>query len=105
LRPRLVRGFSRASGADSRAFPEIGFYRQEDARRQQCGSAAADRAGHGRYNPSARQVFDAGNPSIRATMEVWPGLLALAVLLTLAEPVLRQWKGVLEALHLREQAA
>jgi hypothetical protein len=33
-------------------------------------------------------------------MELWPGLLALAVLLNLAELVLRKWKGLLEALHL-----
>ena len=57
----------------------------------------------GRYNPSARQVFDAGNRSIRATMEIWPGLLALALLLNLAELVLRKWKGVLEALHLGDR--
>jgi hypothetical protein len=38
-------------------------------------------------------------------MEVWPGLLALAILLNLAELVLRKWRGVLEALHLREQTA
>ena len=54
----------------------------------------------GRYNPTPRQAFDAGKRSVRATMEVWPGLLALALLLNLAELVLRKWKGVLEALHL-----
>jgi hypothetical protein len=49
---------------------------------------------------SPRQVFDAGNRSIRPTMEVWPGLPALAILLNLAELVLRKWKGVLEVLAL-----
>ena len=38
-------------------------------------------------------------------MSLWPGLLSLAILLNLAELVLRKWKGVLEALHLRPQAA
>jgi hypothetical protein len=38
-------------------------------------------------------------------MNLWPGLLALAILLNLAELVLRKWKGVLEALHLRPQEA
>jgi hypothetical protein len=33
-------------------------------------------------------------------MELWPGLLALAVALNLAELILRKWKGLLEALHL-----
>jgi hypothetical protein len=38
-------------------------------------------------------------------MELWPGLLGLAVLLNLAELVLRKWKGVLEALHLAPAAS
>jgi hypothetical protein len=38
-------------------------------------------------------------------MDLWPVLLALAILLNLAELILRKWKGVLEALHLRPQVA
>ena len=38
-------------------------------------------------------------------MDLWPGLLALAILLNLAELVLRKWKGLLEALHLRPATA
>jgi Ca-activated chloride channel family protein len=95
--------------ADSRAFPEVGFYRQEDEMIEYGNNVDLLRqiaaATGGRYNPSPRQVFDAGNRSIRSTMEVWPGLLALAIVLNLAELVLRKWKGVLEALHLREQMA
>jgi Ca-activated chloride channel homolog len=90
--------------ADSQAFPEVGFYRQEDEMSEYGNNVELLRqiaaATGGRYNPSARQVFDSGNRSIRATMEIWPGLLALALLLNLAELVLRKWKGVLEALHL-----
>ena len=94
--------------AESRAFPEVGFYRQEDEMhgvRHQRAAAAADRGVHRRPLQSRRRrhVFDAGGRSIRTTMELWPGLLALAVLLNLAELVLRKWKGVLEALHLRPQ--
>jgi hypothetical protein len=37
-------------------------------------------------------------------MQLWPGLLALALLLNLSELVLRKWKGLLEALHLRRVA-
>jgi uncharacterized membrane protein len=95
--------------ADSRAFPEVGFYRQEDEMAEYGNDVTLLRqiaaATGGRFNPSPRQVFDAGNRSIRTTMDVWPGLLALAILLNLAELVLRKWKGVLEALHLRTQAA
>ena len=95
--------------ADSRAFPEVGFYRQEDEMMEYGNKIELLRqiaaATGGRYNPSPRQVFDAGNRSIRTTMEIWPGLLALALLLNLAELLLRKWKGVLEALHLRTETA
>ena len=69
--------------ADSRAFPEVGFYRQEDEMTEYGNNVELLRqiasATGGRYNPSASQVFDAGNRTIRATMEIWPGLLALAL--------------------------
>jgi hypothetical protein len=38
-------------------------------------------------------------------MELWPGLVALAIALNLAELILRKWKGVLEALRPRTPAA
>ena len=94
--------------ADSRAFPEVGFYRQEDEMTEYGSNVELLRqiaaATGGRYNPSARQVFDAGNRSMRATMELWPALLALAIMLNLVELVMRKWKGVLEALHLGERS-
>jgi len=90
--------------ADSRAFPEVGFYRQEDEMMEYGNNVELLRqiasATGGRFNPSPRQVFDAAGRSVRSTMELWPGLLALALLLNLAELVLRKWKGVVEALHL-----
>ena len=39
----------------------------------------------GRFNPAPREVFDAGSYSIRSTMELWPGLVALAIALNLAD--------------------
>ena len=84
--------------ADSRAFPEIGLYRQEDEMTdygsndfvlRQIASATG-----GRFNPSPRAVFDAGGRSIPAIMELWPGLLALAVLLNLIELVMRKGKSL-----------
>ena len=59
---------------------------------------AAATGGH--FNPSPKAVLDAGGRSIRTTMNLWPGLLALALALNLAELILRKWKGVMEALHL-----
>ncbi len=94
---------------ESRAFPEVGFYRQEDEMLEYGNNVellrqiAAATGGH--FNPSPSAVFDAGGRSIRTTMDLWPGLLALALLLNLLELVLRKWKGVLEALHLRPQTA
>ena len=39
------------------------------------------------------------------TNQLWPGLLALAILLNLAELILRKWKGLAETLHLRPAEA
>jgi uncharacterized membrane protein len=95
--------------AESRTFPEVGFYRQEDEMREYGNNEALLRqvaaATGGRFNPAPREVFDAGGRSIRSTMELWPGLLALAIALNLAELILRKWKGVLEALRPRTAAA
>ena len=54
----------------------------------------------GRFGVKAGDVFDATGRSIPANMELWPGLLALALALNLLELVMRKWKGLLEALHL-----
>jgi Ca-activated chloride channel family protein len=94
---------------NSRAFPEVGFYRQEDemqeyGNNQQLLRQIALSTG-GRYNPRPGDVFEASGRSIATTMDLWPGLLALAILLNLLELILRKWKGVLEALHLRPAEA
>ena len=94
---------------DSRAFPEVGFYRQEDemqeyGNNEQLLRQIASSTG-GRYNPRPADAFEASGRNIRTTMELWPGLLALALLLNLAELVMRKWKGLLEALHLKTQEA
>ncbi len=90
--------------ADSRAFPEVGFYRQEDEM-QEFGSndqllrQIASSTG-GRYGLRPGNAFEAAGRSVPANMELWPGLLALALFLNLLELVMRKWKGLLEALHL-----
>jgi Ca-activated chloride channel family protein len=90
--------------AESRAFPELGFYRQEDemaeyGSNEQLLHQVAEATG-GRYNPPLNTVFDAGGRSIRATLELWPGLLALAIALNVAELILRKWRGLLDSLRL-----
>lgn len=92
--------------AESRAFPEVGFYRQEEEMQEFGNNEALLRqiaaSTGGRFNPRPSDVFEASGRSIATTMELWAGLLALALLLNLAELVLRKWKGLLEALHLRQ---
>ena len=84
---------------ESRAFPEAGLYRPE-AELADYGSnptllkQVSEFTG-GRFNPSPKAVFDAGGRSIASTMQLWPGFLALAVILNLAELIMRKWKGVL----------
>jgi hypothetical protein len=95
--------------ADSRAFPEVGFYRQEDEMQEFGNNEALLKqiaaATGGRFNPSPKQVFDAGGHSIRTSMELWPGLLALAIALNLAELMARKWKGLLETFGWRPRTA
>jgi Ca-activated chloride channel family protein len=84
---------------DSRAFPEAGLYRPEaeladygsnEALLKQVASFTG-----GRFQPDPAAVFSGGGKSIASSLQLWPGLLGLAVLLSLAELVLRKWKGVM----------
>ena len=88
---------------DSRAFPEVGLYRQESelsdfGSNQALLKSIADSTG-GRFNPSASQLLDSGGKFTDSTMRLWPGLLALAIALNLIELALRKWKGILETLR------
>jgi len=84
---------------ESRAFPEAGLYRPE-AELADYGSnetllkQVAEFTG-GRFQPDPAAVFSGGGRSIASSLQLWPGLLGLAVLLSLAELVLRKWKGVM----------
>jgi Ca-activated chloride channel homolog len=95
--------------ADSPAFPEVGLYRPEDelleyGTNEQLLRQVASATG-GRFGPAPRQVFDAGGRSSAVTMELWPALLALALLLNLAELVKRKGKGLMESLKWRTREA
>jgi len=84
---------------ESRAFPEAGLYRPE-AELADYGSneallkQVAEFTG-GRFQPDPSSVYSGGGRSIASSLQLWPGLLGLAVLLSLAELVLRKWKGVM----------
>lgn len=88
---------------ESRAFPEVGLYRQE-SELSDYGSnttllkSIAQSTG-GRFDPSVEQLFDSGGKYIDATLRLWPGLLALAVLLNLVELVMRKWRGIIDSIR------
>ena len=79
---------------ESRAFPEVGFYRPEQELEDHGSNEfllrEVSRFTGGRFNPSPKDVFDAGGRSIASSMRLWPGLLALAIALNLVELFLRK---------------
>jgi hypothetical protein len=88
---------------ETRAFPEVGIYREE-AELSDYGSnqfllkSIANSTG-GRFNPPVKGIFDNAGRSIDSTMDLWPGLLGMAILLNLAELIMRKWKGLVEAIR------
>jgi Ca-activated chloride channel family protein len=84
--------------ADSRFFPETGFYRPEEELTQYGSNEnllkqVAEFTG-GRFSPAPARVFDSSGRSIASNMQLWPGLIALAIALNVAELVLRKWRGI-----------
>ena len=96
---------------DSRAFPEVGFYREEEELRDYGSNSLllkqiAQSTG-GVFHPAvenAAGVFNANGRFVPSSLQLWPGLLALALLLNLSELILRKWKGLMEAFRGRKQA-
>jgi hypothetical protein len=94
---------------ESRLFPDTGLYRDEQELQQYGSNEAllrrvAEYTG-GRFSPSHAQVFNAGGRSIPGTMSLWPGLLALAVALNLAELIIRKWRGIVDTFRGRRAIA
>jgi Ca-activated chloride channel family protein len=86
---------------ESRAFPEAGFYRPE-VELTEFGSnesllrQVAAYTG-GTYQPRPDQIFTTGGRTIPSSLRLWPGLLALALLLNFAELAwrkLRSWSRI-----------
>jgi uncharacterized protein YegL len=84
--------------ADSRIFPEVGLYRPEEelieygANPNLLKSVSA--ATGGRFNPDPDAVFENNGDSIKSTAKLWPLLLTLAIVLNLAELIMRKWRGI-----------
>ncbi len=83
---------------ESAEFPEIGLYRQEQEQRDYGSNPdllrGLSRFTGGRFEPSIAQVFDAAGRTNRSDLRCWPGLIALALLLNLAEVILRKFPGI-----------
>ena len=79
---------------DSAAFPEAALYRPE-AEFDEFGSneellkQVAEFTG-GRFQPNAADVFDSGGRTVPVTEPLWPWLLALAMVLNIAELIMRK---------------
>lgn len=88
---------------ESPAFPEVGFYRQEEEMNEFGSDEAllrniAEFTG-GRFEPPTREVFNTNGRALPSTLALWPGLLALAVLLSLAEIIERKWRALLASIR------
>jgi Mg-chelatase subunit ChlD len=91
---------------ESHAFPEVGYYRQEQelldyGSNQFLLRSISDFTG-GRFNPAPKQVFDAAGRSEASTLRLWPGLLALAILLNLIELLMRKGRAVVDAFRAKQ---
>jgi Ca-activated chloride channel homolog len=93
-------GFFRVLPAqESRAFPETGLYRPE-AELSEYGSneallkQVAEFTG-GHFQPEPAAVFTGTGKTIPTTLTLWPAFLALAIILSLSELIMRKWKGVI----------
>ncbi len=83
---------------DSRAFPEAGLYRPEPeladyGSNEDLLKQVAAFTG-GRFQPDPAGVFSGGGRTVATSLQLWPGMLALALALSLAELIMRKWKGV-----------
>ena len=85
---------------ETRAFPEIGLYLQEEELTEFGSNPGLLRQissfTGGRFEPPPARAFETASRSIPSTVRLWPFLLALAIALNIAELVQRKWKGLRE---------
>jgi Ca-activated chloride channel family protein len=83
---------------ETSAFPEIGLHRQEQEL-QDRGSdtrllTQISSFTGGRFNPAPSSIFDPDGRTIYTHLQLWPALLGGAILLTIAELIVRKWSGL-----------
>jgi hypothetical protein len=86
---------------ESSAFPETGLYRPESETTTYGNNPGllkqiASYSG-GLYNPEPPAVFRSTGQAIPSTLRLWPGLLGLAILLNLAELIVRKGGAIWSA--------
>jgi len=86
--------FRLRAASDVETFPEIAHYRANSELTEYGADehllAKISQWTAGRYEPDIASAFDSGGKSIATAMNLWPGLLALALLLSLVELVGRK---------------
>jgi hypothetical protein len=94
---------------ESRAFPEIGLYLPEPEMTDSGQDAGLLRQiasfTGGLFEPQAREVFDPGGRSLPSKLRLWPGLLAVALVLNFVELLLRRLRRGMPAAPALAQAA
>jgi Ca-activated chloride channel homolog len=86
--------------AETRAFPEIGFYRQQQEMLDYGSDPGLLRQisnlTGGRFNPAPEDIFRSNGRYIPSPWRLWPALLALTIALTIAELAVRKWRGIFQ---------
>jgi uncharacterized protein with von Willebrand factor type A (vWA) domain len=90
---------------ETRAFPEVGIYRQQEELLDYGSNPGLLRQisnlTGGQFEPSAADVFRSGGRYMPATWRVWPALLGFAIALTVAELLVRKWRGIFQRFSAR----
>ncbi|MBV9083467.1 MAG: VWA domain-containing protein, partial [Acidobacteriaceae bacterium] len=88
---------------DSRDFPEVGIYIEDEELRDSGANLSLLRQlsaiTAGRFNPPASAIFEARGRRTYARWQLWPALLAIALALSIAELVTRKWNGVVQIIR------
>lgn len=83
---------------ENSAFPEIGLDRQEQELQDRGSdtrllSQISSFTG-GRFNPPPSSIFDSDGRVTYTRLQLWPALLAIAILFTITELIVRKWSGL-----------
>jgi uncharacterized membrane protein len=84
--------------AENSAFPEIGLdHQNQELRDRGSDTRLLEQISSftgGRFNPPPSSVFDSDGRRLYTHLQLWPALLAAAILLAIAELVMRKWSGL-----------